>query len=191
MREILRIPMSCLRGGTCRARSPVAIVLVLALAPLACGRASNDAAMTESAVASSPGATGGSATVADEGCRKEGDWSPCAVEDRLMRAGVVVERQPEPVTHPFLSVPGVLYHVGSADHQLQVFLYPSAAARARDTDALDSATVSPKGTRVPWPEPPTLVTSNNLAAVILSLNDRTVERLAFALGAGLPQPVGR
>lgn len=121
----------------------------------------------------------------------EGDWTPCAVEDRLVHAGVVIEKQPEPATYAFFSVPGVRYHVGSAEHQLLVFLYPSAQAREKDTALLDSATVSPKGTRVTWPEPPTLVVSNNLAAVILSLNDRTVERLALALSAGLPQPEGR
>jgi len=121
-------------------------------------------------------------------CRLEGDWTPCAVEDRLLHAGVVLDRQPDPVRHDFLRVPGTVYHVGSADHQLQVFLYASEADRRRDTDALDSATASPRGGRVAWPAPPTLVMSHNLAAIILSLNDRTVERLALALGAGLPQP---
>jgi len=144
----------------------------------------------------SPGATPGSpdsATMAagssgGSPCRLEGDWTPCAVEDRLLHAGVVLDRQPEPVRHDFLRVPGTLYHVGSGDHQLQVFLYASEADRRRDSEALDSATASPRGTRVSWPAPPTLVTSQNLVAIILSLNDRTVERLALALGAGLPQP---
>ena len=110
----------------------------------------------------------------------------CAIEDRLERAGVVAERQSDSVAYPFLTVRGVEYLVGSKDHRLQVFLYPNAAQRARDTDALDSVAVSPKGTKVAWPTPPTLVTSNNLAVIILRLNDRTVERLALALGAGLP-----
>lgn len=138
--------------------------------------------------ASGAGVPASAAPGAKPACALEGDWTPCAVEDRLLRAGVVAERQPAPVRHPFFAVEGILYQVGGPDHELQVFLYPSAAARARDTDALDSATVAPRGTRVMWKAPPTLVTSNNLAAVILSLNDRTVERLALALGAGLPQP---
>jgi len=121
----------------------------------------------------------------------EGDWTPCAVEERLVRAGVVLDRQEEPVQHAFLQVPGVRYHVGNAEHELQVFLYPSAEARERDTALLDSATVSPRGTRVAWRTPPTLVVSNNLVAVILSVNDRTVERLTLALGAGLPAPERR
>src|SRR5690606_1873247 len=138
-----------------------------------------------------PAATGGAAPATAAGapaCPLEGDWTPCAVEDRLVHAGVVAERQPEPARHPFFAVEGTVYQVGSPDHELQVFLYASPAERERDTAALDSATVSPKGTRVAWKAPPTLVTSNNLSAVILSLNDRTVERLALALGAGLPQP---
>jgi len=121
----------------------------------------------------------------------EGDWTPCAIEDRLTHAGVVFTRKPEPVTLPFFSVPGATYEIGNAEHEMLVFLYPSAEARERDTAALDSVSASPKGTRHAWRTPPTLVSSNNLAAVILSLNDRTVERLALAVGAGLPQPEKR
>jgi len=121
----------------------------------------------------------------------EGDWTPCAVEDRLVHAGVVIDKQADSVRHPFLHVAGVVYHLANPEHELQVFLYPTVAERERDTGALDSATASPKGTRTTWRTPPTLITSNNLAAVILSLNDRTVERLALALGAGLPRPEKR
>ncbi len=121
----------------------------------------------------------------------EGNWTACAVEERLKRAGVVIEKQADPVQHPFMSVPGATYHIGNAEHELEVFLYPSAEARARDTAALDSTTVSPRGTRVAWRTPPTLVVSNNLAAIILSVNDRTVERLTLALAAGLPEPEKR
>lgn len=121
----------------------------------------------------------------------EGDWTPCAIEDRLTRSGVVFTKKPDAVTLPFFSVTGTTYEIGNPEHEVQVFLYPSAAARERDTAALDSVSASPKGTRHAWRTPPTLVTSNNLAAVILSLNDRTVERLALALGAGLPQPEKR
>ncbi|MBK6489323.1 MAG: hypothetical protein IPF98_21270 [Gemmatimonadetes bacterium] len=124
-------------------------------------------------------------------CPMEGNWTACAVEERLKRAGVVIEKQADPVQHPFMSVPGATYHIGNAEHELEVFLYPSAEARARDTAALDSTTVSPRGTRVAWRTPPTLVVSNNLAAIILSFNDRTVERLTLALAAGLPEPEKR
>ncbi len=168
------------------------VCLALMGAVVGCGEpaAKTAARATPQATVDSSLSTTASAT-ATPPCLLEGDWTPCAVEDRLVHAGVVIERQPEPARHPFLHVDGTVYHVGSPDHELQVFLYPSATERKRDTDALDSATASPRGARSSWKTPPTLVTSNNLAAVILSLNDRTVERLALALGAGLPQPEKR
>jgi hypothetical protein len=100
-----------------------------------------------------------------------------------MRAGLVLGRA-KPVRQPFLGVAGVVYPVGTAE--LQVFLYPTAAARRRDTERLDSLTVSPRDERIVWKQPPTLVVSHNLAAIILSLNERQTERIALALGAGMP-----
>ncbi len=165
---------------------------VIALAALACS-SRGEQPRPDSAQGSGASARATSANAAGNApaCPMEGDWTPCAVEERLVRAGVVIEKQPAPTSYPFFTVPGVTYNVGSAEHELLVFLYPSAAARERDTAKLDSATVSPRGTHVAWRTPPTLVVSNNLAAVILSLNDRTVERLALALDAGLPQPEKR
>ncbi|MCC6929197.1 MAG: hypothetical protein IT359_09430 [Gemmatimonadaceae bacterium] len=142
------------------------------------------------ASAGAPAATSAAAN-GKPACPMEGDWTPCAVEDRLTHSGVVFTKKPESVTLPFFSVPGTSYEIGNPEHEALIFLYPSAQARERDTAALDSASASPKGTRHAWRTPPTLVTSNNMAAVILSLNDRTVERLALALGAGLPQPAKR
>lgn len=165
----------------------LALALLIAVPLAACGE---QGARTPAAGGAAPGpATGGVAgSASDTGCVKEGDWTPCSVEDRLDRAGLVFEVRDSAVTHPFLRVPGTAYRVGGRDDEVQVFLYRSTAERTRDTEALDSATVSPAGERVTWPAPPTLVTSNNLAAVILSLNERTIERVALALGAGLPQP---
>lgn len=171
-------------------RSVAALLVVLA-AGCSSNAEKGGAAATRSRDTASSLETSGAEAATATACPMEGDWTPCAVEERLVRAGVVIEKQPEPARYPFFSVPGVKYHVGSAEHQLIVFVYPSAAARTHDTALLDSATVSPRGTRVSWPAPPTLVVSNNLAAVILSLNDRTVERLALALSAGLPRSGGR
>jgi len=175
----------------------VALCAIVTVSAVACAPANpekerSSPSETPPAASAEGGAT---AAVASGGgapaCLLEGDWTTCAVEDRLTRAGLVFERQPEPVSYPFFKVPGTAYHIGNAEHEVQVFVYPSAAEREQDTALLDSATVSPKGTRRAWGTPPTLVTSNNLAAIILSLNDRTVERLALALGAGLPQPEKR
>jgi hypothetical protein len=97
---------------------------------------------------------------------------------------LVFEREATPVRHDFLSVPGTTYTMHNAE--VQIFLYPDAGARKRDTDPIDTTIVAPPGKRVIWPKPATLVVSNNLAAIILTLNGRLGERLALAIGAGLP-----
>jgi hypothetical protein len=117
-------------------------------------------------------------------CPLYGDWQPCNVEDRLTRAGLVFEREEKPVRHDFLSVPGTTYTMHNAE--LQVFLYPSADARKLDTDPLDTTAVAPRGKRLVWPQPATLVVTNNLAAIVLTRNGRLGERIALAIGAGLP-----
>jgi hypothetical protein len=130
---------------------------------------------SETAVASAPA----------DPCPKWGAWRVCSAEDRLTRAGLVFERDPKLVRYPFMRVPGIRYRVFRAE--AHVFIYPSVAARVRDTDALDTATVSPRGgRRILWPEPATLATSGNLAAIVLSLNARQAERIALAFSAGLP-----
>lgn len=125
--------------------------------------------------------------VPDTGCPKTGDWRLCSVEDRLTRAGLVIERLAEPATHDFLSVEGVRFKVGAGEDEVQVFVYPTPAARIQDTGQLDSASVSPRGDRRSYRVPPLLVTSANLAAIVFTLNERTSERLSLALSAGLPQ----
>lgn len=124
---------------------------------------------------------------ADTGCPKTGNWQLCSVEDRLTRAGLVIERLPDPATHDFLHVEGVRFRVGAGDDEVQVFVYPTPEARIQDTQQMDSASVSPKGDRRSYRVPPLLVTSANLAAIVFTLNERTSERLSLALSAGLPQ----
>jgi hypothetical protein len=106
------------------------------------------------------------------------------VENRLTSAGLVVTARHDPIRQPFLHVTGTVYDASKAE--IQVYLYPNATERAKDTDALDTTTVSPPGHPIIWKEPATLVVSNNLAAIILSVNGRQAERIALALGAGMP-----
>jgi hypothetical protein len=89
-----------------------------------------------------------------------------------------------------MRVPGVVYETPRRT-EIQVFLYASAAERTRDTDQLDTLAVAPPGRRVIWRAPVTLVTSVNLAAIIVGLNAREAERIALALGAGLPAAAAR
>ncbi len=121
---------------------------------------------------------------ADTSCPKSGAWRACNVLDRLEHAGLVVTRKAEPARVPMFSVEGVTYTTTRST--IHVFLYADQAARQRDTDRLDSATVAPKGGTYGWSDPAVLVTSNNLAAVVVSPNERQTERIVLALGAGLP-----
>jgi hypothetical protein len=164
---------------------------------LGCGGSRSDdrsTRPTDSVAATSPSATETAraetprATPTGTECPLYGDWQPCNLEDRLTRAGLVFERDDKPVRHDFLGVPGTKYTMHNAE--LQVFLYPNAEARKRDTDPLDTTAVAPPGKRVIWPQPPTLVVTNNLAAIVLTLNGRLGERIALAIGAGLPAAPG-
>ncbi|MEW5916012.1 MAG: hypothetical protein AB1762_06390 [Gemmatimonadota bacterium] len=157
------------------ARGVVAAVLAFGCAHEQPARRDSMAAIVtppESAVA--PGA----------GCPTSGPWQPCNVLDRLEAAGLVVTAEKEPARFPFFSVEGTTYTTTRST--IHIFLYPDVAARRRDTDALDSAAVAPRGGTYTWPNPATLVTSNNLAAVVVSPNERQMERVVLALSAGLP-----
>jgi hypothetical protein len=113
-----------------------------------------------------------------------GAWQECSVKERLGRAGLVIDSATGVVRHDFLRVPGIVLRTFRAE--VQLFLYSSEMERRKDTELLDSVEVAPKGRRVVWPQPAVLVTSGNLAAIVLSYNERLVERIALALGAGLP-----
>lgn len=125
-------------------------------------------------------------TIADAGtaCPEWGLWRACSVERRLERAGLGVRRREAPEHHDFFSVDGIVWETSRAE--VQVFLYASEADRVRDLAAFDTVAVTPRARRVIWRWPATLVTSGNLTAIVLSLNERQAERIALALGAGLP-----
>jgi hypothetical protein len=158
----------------------VALVIILGCGGETAPKTENKApevAVAESTLATMP-APGGT-------CPAFGLWQACSVEDRIVRAGLAVNRNEKGVKHDFMSVDGLVWETSRAE--IQVFLYASEADRKKDTDMLDSVFVAPKGgKRVMWRWPATLVTSGNMAAIILSLNGRQAERIALALGAGLP-----
>ena len=163
----------------------LAVVLCFAVDVSACGRReapkgaetkAPETVAAESTLATmpSPGGT----------CPTFGLWQACSVEDRISRAGLAVNRKEEGVHHDFMSVDGLVWETSRAE--IQVFIYASEADRRKDTDKLDTVFVAPPGKRIMWKWPAQLVTSNNMAAIILSLNGRQAERIALALGAGLP-----
>lgn len=165
--------------------------LALALPILACGgggRGASDSARVAAAAESARvAAATAPSTVAsgDTTCPMQGEWRPCSVKKRLESAGLVPVAQPEPVRRPFLSVPGTAYALGPYA-ELVVFVYPSREARERESAPLDSAAAAPRGTGGDWKVPPTLMTSNNLLAVLLAQNEHLIERVGLAITAGLP-----
>lgn len=163
---------------------------LMAAAILACGGGEKPA---PGVPADRPGAQADSSAVpvaaapgAPAICPMFAPWQACSVEERIYRSGLPVTRRAEGVRHDFMRVEGIVFETPRAE--VQVFLYASDAERRRDTDQLDTMFVAPKGKRVSWRSPATLVTSQNLAAIILSPNPRQSERIALALGAGLPLP---
>ena len=73
------------------------------------------------------------------------------------------------VRQPFLGAGGMRYQLNGGE--LQAYIYGDAGAVARDTDRLDTATLSPPGVMIQWKLPPTLIVSNNLALILLT-NDK-------------------
>lgn len=121
----------------------------------------------------------------DTGCVLSGNWRLCSVQDRLERAGLVPRLRPDTIRHAFMSVPGQLLLLGESE--LQLFLYADSGAMRRDVMRLDSIRVAPADMMVTWIAPPTLITSNNLAAILLGGSERQIERVRNALTAGLPR----
>jgi hypothetical protein len=117
----------------------------------------------------------------DTGCVLAGLWRQCSVRERLERAGLAPVAG-DTVRHPFLHVPGQRYRLGDAS--LEAFVYETAEMRRRDTAPLDSVRAAPPGTEATWERPPTLITSANLAAILIGGNARQVERVTLALTAG-------
>ena len=113
----------------------------------------------------------------------EGEWKECSIEKRLTDAGFVPINKGAAPTGVF-SVPGTTYALGPS--VLHVYLFSTAAALRKDVAAIDTVAVSRRGATASWPLPPTFITSNNVAAVLLSDNGRLVERVQNAITAGLP-----
>lgn len=107
-------------------------------------------------------------------------WTAARVAERLRAAGFTPE-EGGTVRQPFMSVAATIYNV--RDATVQVFIYGDAIAVARDTDALDSASVAPANMSVSWRMPPSLVVDNNLAAIVLTRNGDTRRRIKAALTA--------
>ena len=111
-----------------------------------------------------------------------GVWNASEVVSRLEAAGLVVRDLDRPVTAPGFGMNGTTLAVSGGE--LVVVLYPSARERIAVTAALDSATAAPSGTTTsPWARAPRLITSGNLAAVLLTDREQLAERVRNVLSA--------
>ncbi|HEY0527735.1 MAG TPA: hypothetical protein VGD02_02815 [Gemmatimonadaceae bacterium] len=168
---------------------------VLTFFALACGRSSRDRARADTALTSeeadmnSPIPTD---TLSISGkkkatCLPTGLWALCSVEKRLTQSGFVVRKNDSaPPARNGFSIQPTVYTLGHS--RLEVFLYPSAAAVARDVAKLDTVRIAPVGRANTWEGTPTFVRSANVLAVFMTDNPQSAERVSLALTAGAPQP---
>ena len=125
-----------------------------------------------------------SADSASRACVSEGDWQLCSVEKRLTDAGFVpIKKGAAPAS--VFPVSGTSYALGAA--VANVYVFSSAKKREDAVAAIDTVTVSRRGSPSSWPLPPTLITSNNVAVVLVSDDGRLIERVQNAITAGLPR----
>jgi len=116
-------------------------------------------------------------------CVSEGAWQSCSIEKRLTDAGFVPIKKGAAPGGVF-DTEGISYALGPAE--LHVDLFRSAKEREVAVSGVDTITVTRGPGQSPWSMAPTLITSNNLLAVLLSDNGRLIERVQNAITAGLP-----
>jgi hypothetical protein len=126
----------------------------------------------------------------DPACPRTGKWQPCALVDRLVKAGLSFKPTGDSVRVPFLAVPGVRYRVAMTDTML-VFYFADSTALLKTLASLDTVRVKPSvstDTILPWPMIPNVIRSGNLLALYFAKSDRHVERIRLAITAGAPAP---
>ncbi|MDO8501448.1 MAG: hypothetical protein Q7S20_06370 [Gemmatimonadaceae bacterium] len=172
----------------------MAFAFALALVIAGCGQSSESrldstrlARSGPDSVAEPPAARTSGSNAGATACPHTGLWALCTVEKRLRQSGFVARRiEGESPKRAGFSVSPTVYSLGKS--RLEIFLYKNEAALARDLSAMDTVLVAPRGTTAAWEMPPILIRSANLAAVILTANQRQAERVTLALTAGPPQP---
>jgi hypothetical protein len=169
--------------------SPVRPVLLL-LAPLAlfaCAPGTQDTREARNAATAALPPVSRPPSPSDSACPRDGRWRPCALEDRINKAGLVFKPVGDSLQVPYLATPGVRYRLGKSATLVALF-YPDSAAGVGDTAPLDPARLTPKGDSLgAWPSVPTeIIRSANLVAVLLDASETQAERVRLALQAGAP-----
>lgn len=93
-------------------------------------------------------------------------WDVTSVRQVLEAAGISPGAGADSIRQPFMRAPGIVLALPGGT--LQLYIYGDAVARGQDTDLLDTVRVAPPATMVTWVQPATLITDNNLAAILLT-----------------------
>jgi hypothetical protein len=162
------------------------------MAAAGCRGRESKGAVIDSGAARTPAASVAAVAVTGTkpSCPATGQWSECAVFDRLDHAGLAPRRDSTAgkVQVPPLTVTGTRLSLGTSE--LDVFIYPDAASRERDEAQLDRSKYIEASDEPTLRGEATLIRNVNLLAVLRSRNDHQRERVSDALTAGPPRPTG-
>jgi hypothetical protein len=150
--------------------------LALAAALVALGCSKSDAPAARHASADSA-VTSAIARAEQERAAKTDEWNRAEIIKRLGEAGLVIEDSGRVAHHPGIDIEGALLTVSGSP--LELYIYPTAAARAKGSAALDttSAPTLPPGQR------PRYIISGNLIAIQVTPKEVLAERVENVLTA--------
>jgi hypothetical protein len=118
-------------------------------------------------------------------CPATGQWSKCAILQRLERAGLAPQVDSAAIaTESPLRAKGFLVRLSRSE--AEVYLYESSSARKNDEDRLERSRYLDYSESVSMQTLPTLISSSNVLVVLHSRNDHQRERVGDAITAGLP-----
>lgn len=162
--------------------------LLLALAACGGSRGSSQPQQPAgtSAAAAAPAAAPAPQVSGAQSCPATGLWAECNVLYRITRAGYTPRRDSSAVHDAPLGQPGFLVRLGRAE--LEIFIYPTTAAREADQAKLDKRQFVSADQQQSIQAERTLIANFNLLALLNSTNDDLRQRVSDALMAGPPQP---
>jgi hypothetical protein len=168
-------------NGYCAVTLRTALVaLLIAWAAPACGGDGEAPAIDTSTAVPGANTVPTAGAPGDTAAPQGATWNLEMVEGQLREAGFTITRDRTPVNLPFMSVPGTALDLGGSA-AVQVYLYGDAGARGADTDKLDPQRATPRGSTHQFRSPATLVTDNNMAAIVLTSDAGVRARIAEAL----------
>lgn len=104
----------------------------------------------------------------------------------LRAAGLAVERTDQTVEQPFFAVPATILRVNGQD--LQVFVYPTVAARTADSDQISADGTQIGTSMVSWIAKPHFTAVDNVLTLFVSNDEGLAQRIAAAVaGVGTPE----